>query len=70
MLVLVRTSLRHVGNQSGGSLRGTEPALDASVAEGFAELCRQRTVQNLDTVPKAGCPVTAGINDFCRPELA
>lgn len=49
-----------MGNQSDRSLGtvvcGTEPALDASVAEGFAEPSRQGTVHTcqdcVDMVPK------------------
>lgn len=69
VLVLVCTSLHHMGNQSDGWLGtvvcGTEPALDASVAEGFAERCRQ----SVRTCQDAGCSATAGPNDFCRLEL-
>ena len=43
VLVFVCASLHHIRNQSYRSL-GTEPALDASGADRFAELCRQRTV--------------------------
>lgn len=70
VLVFVCASLHHMGNQSDGSLGtvvcGTEPALDVSVAEGFAELRRHTTVH---TCQDAGCSVTVGLNDFCRLEL-